>query len=159
MKWRHWLEEWGMTSLKISLPYLEMEWEPKDEDRSAAWEMYIELLTRIATQDLADEVGDEESALQSMHSLFSTTREVLRRNGRHCVEFAKLAIVILNQQVRPFTARWHKLSIQGAFENDEQCQEFRQELLELQKTLRVYTQMLSNMAGVEDLTHLQAEEG
>ena len=32
---------------------LEMEWAPRDPDRKAAWELYVELLTRIATQYLA----------------------------------------------------------------------------------------------------------
>jgi len=50
MKWKKWLENWDMTSLKISLPFMEMEWNPQDEDKTAAWEMYIELLTRITTQ-------------------------------------------------------------------------------------------------------------
>jgi hypothetical protein len=63
MKWSHWLEQWGISSLKISVPFLEMEWAPSDEDRSAAWEMYIELLTRVATQSLAPEEGDEKTAL------------------------------------------------------------------------------------------------
>ena len=30
MKWREWLKNWRMVSLKISLPYLEMERAPKD---------------------------------------------------------------------------------------------------------------------------------
>ncbi|MCA8993703.1 MAG: hypothetical protein KDA88_17065 [Planctomycetaceae bacterium] len=47
MKWKEWLEKWSMTGLKISTGFLEMEWQPKDADRDAAWEMYIELLTRI----------------------------------------------------------------------------------------------------------------
>ncbi len=45
-----WLENWDMTSLKINLKFLEMEWQPRDSDKAAAWEMYIELLTRITTQ-------------------------------------------------------------------------------------------------------------
>ena len=48
MRWQEWLEKWSMTSLKIKAPFLEAEWLPKDEDKDAAWELYIELLTRIA---------------------------------------------------------------------------------------------------------------
>ena len=36
MKWSKWLENWDMTSLKISAPFLEMEWKPQDEDKAAA---------------------------------------------------------------------------------------------------------------------------
>ena len=75
MKWSKWLENWDMTSLKISAPFLEMEWKPQDEDKAAAWELYIELLTRIATQPLDAEHGDEKTALDSVFSLFAITRQ------------------------------------------------------------------------------------
>ena len=110
MKWSKWLENWDMTSLKISAPFLEMEWKPQDEDKAAAWELYIELLTRIATQPLDAEHGDEKTALDSVFSLFAITRQVLKNNTRNCIEFTKIAIVVLNQVVRPFTAKWHRLS-------------------------------------------------
>lgn len=74
MKWREWLEDWSMVSLKISVPYLEMEWAPKDEDRDAAWELYIELLTRITTQPLSQGHGDEGTALTSVCALRPDTR-------------------------------------------------------------------------------------
>lgn len=155
MKWKKWLENWDMTSLKISAPFLEMEWQPKDEDKTAAWELYIELLTRITTQPLDKDHGDEKTALDSIFSLFALTRQVLKSNTRHCVEFTKIAIVVLNQVVRPFTAKWHKQSLEGAFKDPEKCREFRDELNTLQSILRVYTKMLANMAGVEDLTQLE----
>lgn len=158
MKWRKWLENWDMTSLKISAPFLEMEWKPQDEDKAAAWELYIELLTRIATQPLDAEHGDEKTALDSVYSLFSVTRQVLKNNTRNCAEFTKIAIVVLNQVVRPFTAKWHRLSLQGAFTDPSKCSEFRSELAALQVVLRKYTKMLADMAGVEDLTVLESEE-
>jgi len=158
MKWSKWLENWDMTSLKISAPFLEMEWKPQDEDKSAAWELYIELLTRIATQPLDAEHGDEKTALDSVFSLFAITRQVLKNNTRNCTEFTKIAIVVLNQVVRPFTAKWHRLSLQGAFNDADQCIAFRSELVALQVTLRKYTKMLANMAGVEDLTSLESDE-
>jgi hypothetical protein len=154
MKWRNWLENWDMTSLKISAPYLEMEWKPQDEDKAAAWELYIELLTRTATQPLNPTHGDEKAALDSVHSLFAITRQVLKDNTRKCTEFTKIAIVVLNQAIRPFTAKWHRLSLQGAFADSAKCEEFRAELELLQITLRKYTKMLADMAGVEDLTTL-----
>jgi hypothetical protein len=154
MKWRDWLAEWGMTSLRIKLGILETEWKPQEADRDAAWEMYVELLTRITTQPLPDQAGDDETALTSVYSLFPTTREVLRRQGRGAMEFAKLALVILNQKVRPFTAKWHRAKQQG--ELPQRRDEFRRELAALQKVLTVYTQMLGQMAGVEeDLTAIE----
>ena len=155
MKWSKWLENWDMTTLKIKAPFLEMEWKPQDEDKAAAWELYIELLTRITTQPLAANHGDEQTALSSVYAIFGLTRNVMKNNGRHCTEFTKIAIVVLNQIIRPFTAKWHKFSVAGGFENDVNCQEFRAELITLQSILCTYTKMLAEMAGVEDLTTLE----
>lgn len=157
MKWDKWLEQWDMTSLKVKTPFLDMEWKPKDEDKAAAWELYVELLTRITTQPLAELHGDEKTALNSVYSIFPTTREVIKRNGRHCIEFTKIAVLILNQKIRPFTAKWHRLASLGAFEDESQCEIFRKELENLQGILKNYTRMLADMAGVEDLVEL--EEG
>ena len=157
MKWRKWLENWDMTSLKIKSPFLEMEWNPSEPDKDAAWEMYIELLTRITTQNLATYDGDEKRALESVYSLFATTRSIIKENGRDCIEFTKIAVVVLNQKIRPFTAKWHRISIANGFENRTECTQFRNELEKLQKVLRVYSSMLAEMAGVEDLTELEEE--
>ena len=156
MKWGKWLENWGMTTLKIKPPFLEMDWNPAEPDRDAAWELYIELLTRITTQPLGDEEGDEKTALDSVFSLFSITRTIIKSHGRDCIEFTKLAVVVLNQIIRPFTAKWHKISISKGFDDEEICREFRSELAELQKYLLIYTKMLADMAGVEDLSELEA---
>lgn len=155
MKRRDFLEKWGLTSLKLNLHFLEGEFAPRDPDRAAAWELYIELLTRVATQYLPPEDGDEKTALDSVYAIFKETREILRRNGSGCGEFAKLAIPILNQIVRPFTARWHRLSLAGAFQDARRRHEFREELAALQSLLCGYTRALAEMANVEDLTRLE----
>lgn len=155
MKRRDFLEKWGLASLKINLGFLESEFKPGDPDRAAAWELYVELLTRITTQTLAPEDGDEKSALDSIHAIFPLTREILRRHGSGCGEFAKLAIPVLNQIIRPFTAKWHHLALTGAFNDPSRCSEFRAELATLQPLLRDYTRALSAMAEVEDLTNLE----
>ena len=152
MKWKSWISKWHMTSLKINTKFLEMEWEPKDADRNAAWELYIELLTRVTTQELDDGDGDELSALSSIHKIFDLTREIIKKNKRDCMEFTKIAIIVLNQLIRPFTAKWHKKSLNGLSEEDKVV--FREELKELQKKLRLYTQMLGEMAGVEEINDL-----
>lgn len=155
MKRRDFLQKWGLSSLKINFGFLEGEFAPQDPDRAAAWELYVELLTRVTTQYLAPEDGDEKTALDSVHAIFPLTREILRRRGSGCGEFAKLAIPVLNQIIRPFTAKWHRLSLAGAFGDRERCREFRAELSALQPQLRDYTRALSAMAAVEDLTMLE----
>ena len=159
MKLRDFLEQWGLSNLKIKLGFLEGEFAPKDPDRLAAWELYVELLTRITTQYLAPEEGDEQTALDSAHAIFPLTRDILRKHGSGAGAFAKLAIPVLNQVVRPFTAKWHRLSLAKAFDDPARCREFRAELVDLQRTLRNYTRALGEMAKVEDLTALEQTDG
>lgn len=156
MKWQKWLENWGMKSLKISAPFLEMEWTPAEPDRNAAWELYVELLTRITTQPLSNEDGIEQTALDSIYSLFPTTRAILKSHGRDCMEFAKISVVMLNQKVRPFTAKWHRVSASGGLHDDAVRLKFREELKDLQATLATYAAMLAEMAGIEDISKLEA---
>ena len=145
MKLKGLFEKWGLEKLKVKTPILDLEWAPNDLDKIAAWELYVELLTRIATQRLPEGHGDEKTALDSVFSLFETTREVLKRNGRGCVQFTRIAVIILNQIVRPFTAKWHKLSLEKAFEDKGKCETFRIELIDLQNDLLNYTKMLADM--------------
>ena len=155
MKLREWLDQWSMSSLKINLGILDAEWKPNDHDKDAAWELYIELITRVATQQLEPDAGDENAALDSIYKLFDLTRATIKGKGRHCIEFTRIAVVVLNQKIRPFTAKWHRLAKQGAFTNEVQRALFRTELDELQTLLRNYTRMLAAMAAVEDLTDVE----
>ena len=66
---------------------------------------------------------------------------------------------VLNQVVRPFTAKWHKENLAGAFDNEVRRKEFREELAVLQDELRNYNRMLAKIADVEDLTDLERVEG
>lgn len=155
MKLQSKLQKFGLQNLKLKTGFLELDWQPNPIDQQAAWELYVELLTRIATQPLACEEGREDSALSSVYSLFPTTRDILKSKGRECSDFSKIAIVVLNQVVRPFTAKWHPLSEKEAFKDQAQCEQFRNELIELQKQLKNYTALLADIAGVEDLTELE----
>jgi hypothetical protein len=148
-------EKWGLTGMKVKLGFWEGEFNPQDPDRAAAWELYVELLTRVSTQYLAPEHGDEKSALDSVHSIFNSTREILKRQGSGCTEFAKVAIVVLNQVIRPFTAKWHRRSLAGAFTDQMACLEFREDLSHLQDKLRRFSRILASIADVEDLTDLE----
>ena len=126
-------------------------------DSDAAWELYVEILTRVVTQPLPVETGDEETALDSVYSLFPITREVLRRRGRRAINFTKIAVPILNQIIRPFTAKWHGKRLAGDLADEDIRNEFRDELATLQEDLRNYNRMLAGIAGVEDLTDLEED--
>ena len=155
MKRRDFLEKRGLAGLKLPPRLLAGRLTPRPADRVAAWELYVELATRIATQPLPPNAGDEKTALESVAGLFPLTREILKRHGPACAECARLAIPVLNQFIRPFTARWHKLSLAGAFKQPARRAEFRKELAALQITLRSFTGALATLAGVEDVAALE----
>lgn len=150
--------QWGLTSIKLNVGFAEMEFKATEDDQTAAWDMYVELLTRITTQPLEDGTGDEETALKSIYDLFDITRDILKTKGKNASNFTKVAIIVLNQVIRPFTAKWHKKKLSGAFSDEGECIIFRKELKELQKKLICYTRLLADMAMVEDLTEIVTEE-
>ena len=149
----------GLEKIQLGPKWASAEISFRTPDRDAAWELYIEMLTRIVTQPLPVEAGDEKTALDSVYSLFPTSREILRRRGRGTIQFSKVAVPVLNQIVRPFTAKWHKESMAGAFDDESKQKEFREELAALQDELRNYNRMLAKIADVEDLTDLELAEG
>ena len=144
-----------LNSVKLGPRWASLEVSFDEADRNAAWELYIEMLTRIVTQPLSTESGDEKAALDSVNSIFPTTRDILRRYGRKTIHFSKIAIPILNQVVRPFTAKWHRRHLSGSFKKPRGRKEFRDELATLCQSLRNYNQMLAEIAEVEDLTDLE----
>lgn len=157
MTFKDLFSKWGLTSIKLNIGFAEMEFSINEYDKIAAWDMYVELVTRIATQTLEEDSGDEETALTSIFNLFAITRDILKENGRQAGNFTKISIIILNQIIRPFTAKWHRKKNLGAFLNEEECKDFRQELEKLQKELRAYVGLLADMAEVEDLTEIIRE--
>lgn len=146
--------KWELENIKLSIGFAEVEFSPTEDDQVAAWEMYVELLTRITTQPLDKESGDEETALANIYSIFPVTREILKSKGRKAKEFTKVAIIVLNQVIRPFTAKWHKKKIEGAFLEPNNCDLFREELKTLQSELKCYLHLLADMSNVEDLSEI-----
>lgn len=102
-----------LSKIVVSLPFKigSLEWEPDEAEAKAAWELYVELVTRISTQPLDQNISFAREALDSLYSLFGTTREVLRGAGPE-VGIKKdsvggIAVAVLNQGLRPFLSRWH----------------------------------------------------
>jgi len=155
MKLKDLFTNFSLESIRLSPAGAELEIKFDQGDKDAAWELYIEMLTRIATQPLLSTHGDEATALTSLYNLFPITREILRSRGRKSLQFTKVAIPVLNQVIRPFTAKWHRASLKGVFKKPGQCREFRLELEALQEKLRNYNSMLAHIADVEDLTNLE----
>ena len=131
---------WGLKSIKLNGKFAQLEFEATDDDMTAAWDMYVELITRIATQKLDEDYGDEKTAL--------------KEKGRLAPNFTKIAVIVLNQILRPFLSKWHRRCLAGEFENPESCIEFRKELENIRIQLLCYSRMLAEIAKVEDLTNL-----
>jgi hypothetical protein len=165
-----------LKSVKVSLnlPYIggiEGTWEPDESERKAAWEMYVELVTRIAVQELGPEEGLLREALSSLYSLFDTTRKILREYGpsiarpkeQATLSFGYLAVAILNSVLRPVLAKWHPLLLDyentrppavSALEHERrwaQYADLRQELNQVRGVLTDYANLLAEVAGVPSL--------
>ena len=153
------LGDFHLEKVRLGPAWANVEISFDQSDQDAAWELYVEMLLRIVTQSLPAQDGDEKTALDSIYALFPITREILRRRGRGTIEFSKVAIPVLNQVVRPFTAKWHRESLAGAFDDPGKRMEFREELAVLQVDLQNYNRLLAQIAGVEDLTDLELVTG
>jgi hypothetical protein len=165
------------SSFKVSLnlPFglggVEQTWEPDDAERSAAWELYVELSTRIATVPLPTGAGLAREALTSLYSLFGSTREILRRYGPGVAQpkgdgsasFGTLAVTVLNDAFRPLLAVWHPLLQDWEDQRPpdrsrveweqswDRIGELRDALAEVRQTVRQYAKLLAEVADVPDL--------
>jgi hypothetical protein len=91
-------------------------WRPNEAERFAAWELTIELATRVPVIPLRDDEGMLTEALSSLHAQFGAVRGILRRHGPDLansrtgeLSFAVLAGQLVNQVLRPVLAYWHPL--------------------------------------------------
>jgi len=69
------------VGLHLGVLSLQGTWKPSEVERLASWELYVELITRVAVVPLQPGEGLLGEALASLYSLFGVTREVLRRHG------------------------------------------------------------------------------
>jgi hypothetical protein len=117
------------------------EWNPSKDDKTAAVMLHTQINSRIATQRLGYLDGVEKAALQSVYGLFDATRKINDRfpDARH---FDAIAWDVLNAQVRPFTAKWHRESERGVLSALDSTDEFRAELTDLQVVLRQFDNLL-----------------
>jgi hypothetical protein len=111
-----------------------------------AWDVYIELSTRIATQSLPLHSGEEKSALKSLRDLFQLTRDALHKREASSGELASIILKVLNEKVRPVTAYWHGVIGEGAFVHADEAGNFRADLLDVQRELRLLADFLGYAA-------------
>ena len=165
-----------LTSVAVSLklPFLgdiNGTWEPDETEQRAAWEMYVELVTRVSLVELQPGEGLLHEALASLYTLFDSTRKILREYGPAVARpkgegefsFGYLAIAIINYVIRPLLTKWHpKLlhyqsmqigtSASVLYEQQwEDSDQLRQELNNAHGILRQYADLLARIAEVPPL--------
>jgi hypothetical protein len=147
-----------LKKVSLSLPFGigKAEWESDPSERRAAWDLYVELVTRVAVDQTPIPAGGE--AIGSLYSLFSATRDILKSAGpdiaRSRESVGAIALAVLNRGVRPFLGKWHsrfedwKASGQhdhGVWPDGE---EFCIEIRALQSSFAEYAAALALIAGV-----------
>lgn len=140
-------------------------WAPDLAERDAAWEMYVELVTRISVMPLGPGHGILREALTSLYQLFGVTREILRKYGPAVARppkpghyrFGHLAVWMLNAALRPVLARWHpelqrweatRPADRSVVEHEERWDragELRAELEALRRVLLQYAEILATV--------------
>lgn len=154
--------------LTVSLPFGigALELETDQAERRAAWELYIELVTRVAVQPLEADQGSLREALDSLYQLFPRTRDILKQAGPDVGaaidSVGGIAIAVLNQGLRPFMTKWHQKlkdwEVQRApnvsprdHENAwAECQAMRGELAQLRADLEQYAKALADVVGIKE---------
>ncbi|MGZ4864973.1 MAG: hypothetical protein ACXV7G_11005 [Halobacteriota archaeon] len=161
----------GTIKVNLGVIGVEGNWAPDEREREAAWEMYVELATRIAVVELKPDEGLLCEALDSFYSLFQTTREILKKyspsvarpKGKDAISFGHIAVAVLNQVIRPVLAKWHPLlvdyenkrspsvSIAEHEQNWLEAPTLRRELNDTRLVLIRYADTLAEVAGVPSL--------
>ena len=150
------------VGIDLKIFKIEGKWVPSEEERKAAWEMYVELITRIAVEELKPDEGLLREALDSLYSLFGTTRQILRQYGPSVAQpkgdgklaFGYLAVAILNRVLRPVLAKWHPLLSDYYLEHEkkwEYAAELRNTLNETRLILIDWANILEEVAEVPSL--------
>ena len=156
-----------LKNVTVSLPFGigSASWEADPTERNAAWELYVELVTRVAVQSMNAESGTMRGALSSLYSLFGSTREILRKAGPGVGashdSVGGIAIAVLNVGLRPFVSKWHPMlqAWEAKKPSDKSQQDhektweheltLRKDLEALRKDLEAYANALAKIAGVK----------
>jgi hypothetical protein len=114
-------------------------------DQAAAHELLSELRTRISTQPLPYQFGVEARALESLWEVFGLARSAMK-NHPGCKDFAARTSDMLNVDLRPVTAKWHRAYKEGRLNSRDGADEFREDLAAVQTKLREFADELHQKA-------------
>ncbi|MBK9944487.1 MAG: toll/interleukin-1 receptor domain-containing protein [Kouleothrix sp.] len=158
-------------NVELGIPYIGKIsgiWKPDADEQFAAWELYVELVTRVPVAELQDQEGSLREALTSLYTIFTMTRDILHKYGPAiarpkeggAVSFGFLAISILNHAIRPILAYWHPVLLAyehahapgiSILEHERQWEragELRHALQQTRSVLVNYAELLAQVAGV-----------
>jgi len=169
------------VKLKLAVPGLSVgaEWQPDETERRAAWELYVELVTRISTVAIDGDNGLATEALASLYTLFGSTRDILRkygpsvaprrgRGGARRTSLGLIAVAMLNGGIRPVLSKWHPIvedhehnrpAGRSPLEHERlwpRIAELRDELNRLRNMLIDVATILGTVCGSADLLSLPA---
>ena len=141
-------------------------WEPDESEVRAAWELYVELVTRTPLGEISSVEGSTRESLNSIYSLFHTTRAILRSSGPSVatpgggrrLSFGYLAVSMLNLVLRPLLAKWHPRLQAWERTNPDASEwewQYRGEFLEAldatREQLEQYADLFAEVAGIPEL--------
>jgi hypothetical protein len=118
---------------------------PDEMDQKAAHAFLAELSTRITTQPLPYQDGDEATALESLRKIFDYARAAIKDHPG-CKLFTAAVNKMLNEDLRPVTAKWHRALVAGVLNSRDGADEFRGDLAKVQKKLQKFCGQLQIMA-------------
>ncbi|MET9965023.1 toll/interleukin-1 receptor domain-containing protein [Streptomyces sp. NPDC006356] len=140
---------------------------PSEAERMAAYDIQVELVTRIGVQELAPGTGSLREALTSLKSLIDFTRATLHtysiglERGTRAPTVQSLAYRLINDTIRPFTSTWHpRLSAYEAhcpadtapLDHEAvwpEAEAMRRELAELREPLLRIAEALAGISGAD----------
>ncbi|MCT7351275.1 toll/interleukin-1 receptor domain-containing protein [Streptomyces sp. 15-116A] len=140
---------------------------PSPLERAAAFDLQVELVTRVGVQPLPRDHGSLREALTSLHSLFATTRELLHRVAAETavpLTLPAIAARLTNTHLRPFLTTWHPalqeheatrppdVSPVEHERNWKRAPDMRADLAELRGPLVSVAEELAALCGVDLLT-------
>jgi hypothetical protein len=138
-------------------------WNPNPAEQAGAWDLLVELVTRISVVGLKDHEGRLDAALGSYAAIFGAARGALQRHGPEVaaersgeLSFATIVAHILNRVIRPVTAWWHpKVDDLDAEKSDK----LRTTLAELSRLLTEYAKVLAEACEAEEFVRYLVDEG
>ena len=158
-------EEWRITEIELGTDGPTWKLANGSSQRRVAWSLFVELATRVVTQPMSGTEGDDCAALNSLYQLFNSVRKIISEmeptpllSGDSLDTVETYSLAMLNQDLRPFLAKWHpKWDQWEQSHKDKHCsdweqhEEFRRDLERLRQKIITRAKGLGKIAKVSDI--------